>query len=470
MSRVHRQPNRIYSVKGTHPTLPSQETSGRFFIYLPEQKKVRKLTISECYRIMGFPENFQKSTSISAQYKQIGNSVCIPMIEEIARQIKKQGLIMPNFYNFCEQAKHINNLDLQKIKNKISTSNMMSYCNEIIDNMYSYKGVYTVLITLLFYKHLNPDQDIRLHQSTLKNGNKSGFSGRSFDTHYITPVLKQLDLPSMGESGWLTRSLEQNLPYDLNYPGKINKKSLKNAFLQILDFIEEKEDISLDILYYIINQSFLKRNKNFITITKLKTSETININVIIDCLERHFYYRYETSGAAKLPMIAFHSIYQILIKEITKFSNCYIPNIGSYTASDRTSKTAGDLEVFYNNNKLKEAIEIKLGIPINSHIVRRAKEKIFKFNPERYYILSTSSIDTNDLDCINEEISFIKQQHGCQLILNGVIPTLKYYLRLINNTNDFIEKYSELIECDNELKFVHKEYWSNIISNLNSNL
>lgn len=93
LSRVHRQPNRIYSVKGTHPTLPSQETSGRFFIYLPEQNEVRKLTISECYRIMGFPEKFQKSKSISAQYKQIGNSVCIPMIEAIAQQIKKQKLI-----------------------------------------------------------------------------------------------------------------------------------------------------------------------------------------------------------------------------------------------------------------------------------------------------------------------------------------------------------------------------------------
>lgn len=39
LSRVHRQPNRIYSVKGTHPTLPSQETSGRFlFIYQNKTK------------------------------------------------------------------------------------------------------------------------------------------------------------------------------------------------------------------------------------------------------------------------------------------------------------------------------------------------------------------------------------------------------------------------------------------------
>lgn len=93
LSRVHRQPNRIYSVKGSHPTIPSQETSGRFFIYLPEENKVRKLTLNECYKIMGFNSNFKRSDKVAEQYKQIGNSVAIPMIEEIAKQLKKQGFI-----------------------------------------------------------------------------------------------------------------------------------------------------------------------------------------------------------------------------------------------------------------------------------------------------------------------------------------------------------------------------------------
>lgn len=93
LSRVHRQPNRIYSVKGSHPTIPSQETSGRFFIYLPDEDKVRKLTLNECYKIMGFDSNFIKSEKTGEQYKQIGNSVAIPMIKEIAKQLAKQGFI-----------------------------------------------------------------------------------------------------------------------------------------------------------------------------------------------------------------------------------------------------------------------------------------------------------------------------------------------------------------------------------------
>lgn len=89
LSRVHKQPNRIYSVLGIHPTLPSQEPSGRFFILL-ENGKVRKLTLNECWRIMGFPESYKKISSAAEQYKQLGNSVCVPMITAVAKQIYEQ--------------------------------------------------------------------------------------------------------------------------------------------------------------------------------------------------------------------------------------------------------------------------------------------------------------------------------------------------------------------------------------------
>lgn len=93
LSRVHRQPNRIYSASGVHPTIPSQESSGRFFIYIPESNIVRKMTINECYRVMGFPKNFIKDESLAECYKQIGNSVCVPMIEAVIKEIIFQGLL-----------------------------------------------------------------------------------------------------------------------------------------------------------------------------------------------------------------------------------------------------------------------------------------------------------------------------------------------------------------------------------------
>lgn len=93
LSRVHRQPNRIYSIDGTHPTIPSQETAGRFFIYIPELDAVRKLTINKCYKIMGFQPDFIKHSNTGEQYKQIGNSVAIPVIRAIAESIKEQKIL-----------------------------------------------------------------------------------------------------------------------------------------------------------------------------------------------------------------------------------------------------------------------------------------------------------------------------------------------------------------------------------------
>lgn len=86
LSRVHKQPNRIYCVNGTHPTLSSQEPSGRFWIKLQDDR-VRKLTILECFRLMGFCDSFKKIDPTPYLYKQIGNAVCVPMIQQIGEWV-----------------------------------------------------------------------------------------------------------------------------------------------------------------------------------------------------------------------------------------------------------------------------------------------------------------------------------------------------------------------------------------------
>ncbi len=97
LNRVHRQPNRIYSSNGYHPTLPSQESSGRFFIYRESEGKVRKLTIKECYSIMGFPKNFIYHDQPGTRYRQIGNAVAVNVTKEIAKQIITQNLLDDKF-------------------------------------------------------------------------------------------------------------------------------------------------------------------------------------------------------------------------------------------------------------------------------------------------------------------------------------------------------------------------------------
>lgn len=49
----------------------------------------RKLTEMECLRIMGFPENYKIRKNYMQSYKQIGNSVVVPVIQSIGNQFIK---------------------------------------------------------------------------------------------------------------------------------------------------------------------------------------------------------------------------------------------------------------------------------------------------------------------------------------------------------------------------------------------
>lgn len=54
-----------------------------------ENKNPRKLTPRECARLQGFPEEFIIPVSDSQSYKQFGNSVSVPVIEAIAKNMVK---------------------------------------------------------------------------------------------------------------------------------------------------------------------------------------------------------------------------------------------------------------------------------------------------------------------------------------------------------------------------------------------
>lgn len=331
----------------------------------------------------------------------------------------------------------------------------------IAENCFVQKGVYTVFITLSIYKICHPKQDIRNHQTQIKGG----FSGRSIDTQYITPTLKALGLPSMAESGWLTRSLEQPYPYSLNYEGKINNKNVKKSFLELIDALETSDINPKYILIELLAQIIILQKENEVIIYPLKNPEKLTIANIISALDYQFSFNYQVFGGSKLPVITFYAIYQIIINEVSRYSDCRLKKIGSHTASDRTSKSAGDIEIF-KQQELFEAVEIKLDKKIDSNILRIAKEKIIKYNPSRYYILSYYDVNKDEIELINNIINDVKDNHGCQIVINGIIPTLKYYLRLISDLEAFLNNYSNLIQQDTELKSIHKHKWNELMLEL----
>ena len=49
----------------------------------------RKLTTRECLRLQGFPEDYEIKENYSQSYKQIGNSVTVPVIRLLGQEMIK---------------------------------------------------------------------------------------------------------------------------------------------------------------------------------------------------------------------------------------------------------------------------------------------------------------------------------------------------------------------------------------------
>lgn len=88
----------VYQYRRTHvrenksnlcPTLTSNMGSGGHNVpIIRDSKGIRKLTPRECFNLQGFPQNYKLIGSDSALYCQIGNSISVPVVNRIVKNIK----------------------------------------------------------------------------------------------------------------------------------------------------------------------------------------------------------------------------------------------------------------------------------------------------------------------------------------------------------------------------------------------
>lgn len=323
------------------------------------------------------------------------------------------------------------------------------------------KAAVTVIITLMTQKIFNPAQDIRYHQAQLENG----FSGRRIDTELVTPFLKEIKFPSMAESGWMTHSLAEPYPYDLNYQGKIRPKELRNAFLNLIDLAQNQNINPKEILKFLFKNLIKKRDE--ISSLELAKPQNFSISKIIEVLHKHFTFKYSLQGGARLPVLAIFAAYECMMGEVARFNDKFLCPLEHHGSADLQSGRIGDIDVNYVDNTAFEGVEVKHERVITPQLIMDAYEKFKGYKTNRYYLLTTADMSGADWEQIENKISHISQIHGCEVIVNGVYTTLKYYLRLLSSTADFVDKYVELLKNDETIKFEHKITWNNIISNFN---
>ncbi|MCD7955808.1 MAG: hypothetical protein LUG93_08680 [Lachnospiraceae bacterium] len=327
----------------------------------------------------------------------------------------------------------------------------------LVENSETNKGVISVLTTLFVHKIVDPQQDIRYHQAKLENG----FAGRVIDKAEVTPFLKSVSFPAMAESGWLTRSLEQPHPYDMDYPGAITPKAVKTMFLSIIYEVQIQGISAEKVLICFFTLLIKRRDSLQIELAK---PHSLSIASIIKILERHFTYHYTCSGASRLPTLAVYAAYQCMMLQVSRYDSKILCPLESHNSADRQSGRIGDIDVNNADGSAFEGVEIKHEIPITQQLVADAYEKFKIYNTDRYYLLTTANMDNADWEAIDKEIQRISHIHGCQVIVNGVYSTLKYYLRLVEDPAEFIDRYVELMKTDKTIKFQHKVAWNDIIS------
>ena len=350
----------------------------------------------------------------------------------------------------------------------MSTFNILSteqqrWLKILVGNIENQKSVVAVTITSLLKKIVSPEQDIRLHREEFEGG----YSGRSLDTNVVTPWLKE-HFPRFApkESGWLTRSIEQPRPFTMDFPGKIRNKDVKNAFLSILNDIEENSANPSNylqcLLFLLLNK--YEREMSFISQLAVEREQSglLTIDIVVNMLREHFSMRM----SSRLPVIAIYTVYQIFMENIKLYENKKLEPLKTHTTSDRYMGF-GDIEIYNPDGTPFEIVEIKHNIPIDKIMVEDVLKKVKDTTMKKYYILTTAEPNFKDShEEIFESVHLIKLKYGIEIIPNGIYPSLKYYLRVVPDLKDFLDSYTRNLKDEfkktTDIKEFHVIEWMKI--------
>jgi DNA (cytosine-5)-methyltransferase 1 len=195
----------------------------------------------------------------------------------------------------------------------------------------------------------------------------------------------------------------------------------------------------------------------------------LTVQSVLRLLEAHFNHQYKTSGASRLPVLALYAVYQSLMV-LPRYEDKILAPLKSQTTADTKSHSIGDIEIVDSDGQFFEALEIKHGKPIDFGMVQIAFDKIKNLPISRYYLLTTNTPNTTQAQEIETLCAKILIQHGCEIIVNGVMPTFKYYLRLLPNLSDFVNNYTSILQTEfasGAIKAVHIQKWDALLDENN---
>jgi DNA (cytosine-5)-methyltransferase 1 len=337
----------------------------------------------------------------------------------------------------------------------------------LIEKIDSNKSIVSALVTSLLKKIIEPNQDVRLHRVDFENG----YSARTLDTQITTPFFKEhFSKYANKESSFLTLATRERIKWTKTDGQnlKIRNKKLRECFLNVFEQIEENKANPQIYLSYIFFKliELTKQNEQIFQIVQDQSTEieVLNIQTVLEILQKHF----SEKLSSRLPVVAIYSIYEVLLPKFERYKNKKLLPLQVHTSSDKHG--FGDVEIYDQNNNPFEIIEIKHNIPIDKYLIFDIVKKTQNTKINRYYILTTFQngfANTEIEKAVSEYILQIQRQNNLDIIANGIISTLKYYLRFVDDCGEFIKIYTKNLIGDarnsTEIKDFHLEKWNEIL-------
>ncbi|RWR04520.1 hypothetical protein [Paenirhodobacter populi] len=308
-------------------------------------------------------------------------------------------------------------------------------------------------LTLLIIKSVHPGQDIRAHKAEYDGG----ISARSYDSRTTIPFLIDKSLPRSVESHWLTQTLSFAGPLIEGTVLKTQPRKIGPQFIEVINAANaDKTGLLARRMAALIMFAFIEiRNKEQVVLTKPKSLPIVTVETL---LRKHMAQTYKT-GAPRLPQIAIYAIYRCLMGKIDRFKGQELEVLARMKSADRKAGTVGDI-VVTSGKKPVEAVEIKFNQAISMIHVLEAIDKVRAESVSRYYLLSTIGVEQGDRDTILAKAQEFEKQNGCEIIVNGVFETVRYYLRLLPDTTEFLSFYADILGADEDVGYEHRIAWN----------
>ena len=192
-----------------------------------------------------------------------------------------------------------------------------------------------------------------------------------------------------------------------------------------------------------------------------RLNRRINLTIpeIVNKVNRH--YNSGQPGCHRLPALAIHAVMSLLTRETERYRGCTLLPLERSSIALQRKRLIGDVNIVDSRGLVLESYLVKNKTPINPKLIRSILDRLRGSTTDRLYILNTS--ERAGYPKLEAETWHFRQVYGHQVVFDNVDRTLACYLRLVNDTREFVNEYVSLLETDPSVTFRLKQAWNEIV-------